>query len=223
MNAPMIRRLIVKDWYLCRGPLLILAVAGTGSVALLLLRREVTGFVGLTSSFITLVLLSNILPIHTIVNERKRQNLPFVMSLPITPSDYTAAKIVANLVAFGVVWLAVSVGAIAVVGSAGVFGGLIPFLIIGALAPFVAFCTLVAVSLIGESELWTIVTTGAINISYSFIWFFLIRQPGVREALRSAAPVWNDTVLLILVVEISAIVIAIGAAFFFQSRKTEFI
>ena len=223
MNIPMVRRLILKDWYLSRFPLLMLAVAGTGSVAILLLRREVTGFIGLTSSLITLILLSNILPMHTIVNERKRQNLAFVMSLPITPADYTAAKITSNLSAFAVLWVVVTGGTLWIIGSAGIFGGLIPFLLIGALAPFVAFCLLVAVSLITESELWTIVTTAASNISYSFIWFFLVRVPGVREALRSPVPIWSDVVLTIIAVEIVLIVASLAAAFYFQSRKTDFI
>jgi len=223
MNLPLVRRLILKDWYLSRTPLLMLAIGGIGAVALLFVRQEATGYVSLTSAFISLILLGNILPIHTIVNERKRQNLAFVMSLPISPADYTAAKIIANLLAFFVLWAAIAGTMIAVFAGSSVYGGLLPVIVIAALAPFVAFCLIVAVALVGESEVGAIVTTAATNISYSFTGFFLMRTPAMRATLRSPVPIWTDTALAVIAIEIALIVIALAATFYFQSRKTNFI
>jgi len=223
MNAPMIRRLIVKDWYLCRGPIIMLAVAGIGAVALIFARREVTGYIGLTSSLISVILLSNILPTLTIVNERKRQHLPFVMSLPISPADYTAAKMIANLSAFFVVWAAVAGAMFTIFVRSDVFGGLAPVIAIAALAPFIAFSAITAVALISESEQWAIITMAATNISYSFGGFFIARLPEIRATLGSPTAIWTDTALAIIGVEVALIVLAIAAAFFFQSRKTNFI
>src|SRR4051812_20633050 len=108
MNVSMIRRLILKDLYLSRVPLALVVAIGVLAVATLLLKNEVSGFIGLTSSFIALIMLGNLLPMHTIVNERKRHNLAFVMSLPISPADYTAAKIIANVGTFFLVWAAIA-------------------------------------------------------------------------------------------------------------------
>jgi hypothetical protein len=63
----------------------------------------------------------------------------------------------------------------------------------------------------------------ATNISYSFAGFFITRLPEIRSTLRSPTAVWSDTALAIIGIEVALIVIAIGAAFYFQSRKTNFI
>jgi ABC-2 type transport system permease protein len=223
MNAVLIRRLILKDWYMSRLPLSIIAAAGAALIALMYVRTEVSGFISLTGSFILLIFLGIILPIMTIVNERKHRNLPFVMSLPISPADYTAAKIIANLSAFVVLWLAIAAGVLGTIARAGTLGGMIPFGVAAALAPFVAFCLLVAVSLIAESELWTIVTMAACNVSYSFAWFFLIRIPRFRHDLQSPTAVWSQSILTIIGIEATLIVTAIVLTFYVQSRKTQFV
>ena len=92
MNYALILRLMAKDWYLSRGSLVLIGLGGALAVSLLYLRNEVSGFVGLTSSLIALIFLSILLPMQTVVNERKHRNLPFVMSLPISPIEYTTAE-----------------------------------------------------------------------------------------------------------------------------------
>jgi ABC-2 type transport system permease protein len=222
MNTMLVGRLVRKDLYLSRLPLALIATIGAAALAVVFLRNEVSGFVGLTSAFIALIMLGNILPMHTIINERKRQTLPFVMSLPISPADYTAAKMIANLVTFFVVWATITGGLVAIFAGTP-YGGMVSFIVIGSLAPFAAFCILVAVALVGESESGAMITMVITNVSYSFIWFFLSRVPGVRTALASPVAVWNGPVLAILATEIVLIVVSIGAAFFLQSRKTNFI
>jgi ABC-2 type transport system permease protein len=223
MNGTLIRRLIVKDLYLSRIPIALVTLIGVVAVATLFFKNEVTGFIGLTSSFIALIMLGNILPMHTIINERKRQNLSFVMSLPISPADYTAAKIIGNVGTFLLVWAAMAGTLIAMFARSGAYGGFVPFIVLASLAPFAAFCVLVAVALVGESEVGAMVTMVVTNVSYSFIWFFLVRVPGIRAALTSPVPVWSDTLLTLIAAEIGVIVAAIAAAFYFQSRKTNFI
>ena len=222
MNTRLVRRLILKDLYLSRIPLALVVTIGIAAVGLIFLRNEVSGFVGLTSAFIALIMLGNILPMHTIINERKRQTLAFVMSLPISSAEFTAAKIIANIGIFFVVWAAVAGSLVAIfVGTP--YGGFVPFIFMASLAPFAAFCVLVAVALVGESEVGAMVTMIVTNVSYSFIWFFLVRMPDIRAALGSAVPVWPMPLVTILAIEISLIVISIGAAFYFQSRKTNFV
>ena len=58
MNRPVIARLILKDWYLSRTLLILVAAAGTLSIGLLYLRRDDTGAIGLISALIACVLLS---------------------------------------------------------------------------------------------------------------------------------------------------------------------
>ena len=117
-------------------------------------------------------MLSILLPMQTVVNERKQHNLAFVMSLPISPMEYTAAKVVGNLSAFLVVWAAIAIGVLGTLARTGVFGGLIPFGLVVALAPFVVFCLLLSVAIVVESEMWAVLDDGRDQCLYSF-WFLL--------------------------------------------------
>jgi ABC-2 type transport system permease protein len=222
MNRALVMQLIWKDWYLSRATLVLGGVAGLLAVSLLYLRTEVSGFIGLSSAIIVLVLVSIFLPMNTMVGERKKQNVAFVMSLPISPMEYTAAKILANLSGFLIVWLVVTA---AVIGTfAGTpLAGLIPLALIIALVPFIAFSVMLGVAIVVDSEFWAILTMGAFNISYSFLWYFLIRIPGIGENLRSPVPVWSEAVQWLLAGEILAIVLAFALTIFFQAKKKSFI
>jgi ABC-2 type transport system permease protein len=222
MNRALIVRLILKDWYLSRLPLVLIAAGGTLSIGLLYLRRDDTGAIGLVSALIAAVMLSIVLPTQTVVNERKQHNLAFVMSLPISPMEYTAAKVVGNLSAFLVLWAIIAIGVLGTLARTGIFGGLIPFGMVVALAPFVAFCLLLAVAIVVESEMWAVLTMGATNVSYSF-WFLLMKIPGLPEQLKSPVAVWSRPILLMLAGQITVIVVALGLTFYLQSRKRDFV
>src|SRR5580704_5478929 len=222
MNRALIARLILKDWYLSRLLLVLIGAAGTLSIGLLYLRREDTGTVGLVSALIAAVILSILLPMQTVVNERKQHNLAFVMSLPISPMEYTAAKVAGNLSAFLALWAVIAVGVLGTLARTGIFGGLIPFGMVAALAPFVVFCLLLAVAIVVESEMWAVLTMGATNVSYSF-WFLLMKIPGLPEQLKSPVAIWSRPILLMLAGQITVIVVALGLTFYLQSRIRDFV
>jgi ABC-2 type transport system permease protein len=222
MNRALIARLILKDWYLSRQPLVLIGAAGSLSIGLLYLRREDTGTIGLISALIAAVMLSILLPMQTVVNERKQHNLAFVMSLPISPMEYTAAKVVGNLSAFLVLWAAIAIGVLGTLARTGIFGGLIPFGMVVALAPFVAFCLLLSVAIVVESEMWAMLTMGVTNVSYSF-WFLLMKIPGLPEQLKSPVAIWSRPILWILAGQLTVIVASLVLTFYFQSRKRDFV
>jgi len=223
VNRVIMQHLILKDWYLSRRHLTLLAVAGAAMFGTLQFRTEISGFIGLTGAFIVIILLGINMPMQTVVQERKRQNLPFVMSLPVSPMEYTTAKIIANLLAFVLVWLPLTGAVLAMFKLSGVFAGLVPLLLVAALAPFVAFCLILATAIVFESEAASVTVMAACNVSYSFSWFFLIRLPNIRADLSGPVAVWSRPMATILSVEIALIVLAIALTFFFQSRKTDFI
>ena len=222
MNRALIARLILKDWYLSRLLLALIAAGGTLSIGLLYLRRDDTGAIGLVSALIAAIMLSILLPMQTVVNERKNHNLAFVMSLPISPMEYTAAKVVGNLSAFLVLWTIIAIGVLGTLARTGTFGGVIPLGVIAALSPLVTFCVLTAVSIVVESEIWSMLTMGATNIAYSF-WFLLLKIPGLPEQLKSPVAIWSRPILLILAGQITVIVAALVLTFWFQSRKRDFV
>jgi hypothetical protein len=101
-------------------------------------------------------------------------------------------------------------------------GGIIPATVITALAPCVVFC-LLAVALVTESELITLVTMGACNVAYSFGWFVLMQVPGLPEHLKSPVAVWSAPVVWIIAGQLALAALCIGLTFFFQSRKRDFV
>ncbi len=221
MNRALVIRLIAKDWYLSRVPLTLIACAGALATGLLY-SGQTAGLVGLITALISLVFLSILIPQLTVVNEHKHGNLAFVMSLPISPAEYTMSKVLGNLSAFVLLWAAIAgavLGTIAFVPGA---GGVIPLGVIAALAPFVSFCLLLSVAIITESELLSMVMMGITNVAYSF-WWFLFRLPGFGENLKSPVPVWTDAILAIIGGQIAVIVLSLALTFYLQSRKTNFV
>jgi hypothetical protein len=221
MNGPIVWRLIMKDWYFSRIPLAMIACAGAIWTALLYLRNSTIGLVAMIATIITLVFLSIILPQLTVLTERKEKNLAFVMSLPISSMEYTAAKVLGNLSAFLVLWLLVAGGILGTLARAG-FGGAVPLGTVIAFAPFVAFCLMLATFIVVESELWAMVVMGATNVAYSFAWLAIIRL-GLTNDLSSPVPIWSDRILIILSGEIAVILAALVLTFVLQSRKTDFV
>jgi hypothetical protein len=169
-----------------------------------------------------LILLGIMLPHLSVVAERTKQNLPFVMSLPISVMDYTTAKILANLAMFLMLWLAIVISVLVVFSAAGLYG-VIPVAIVVAFAPFVQFIVMLGTALVSESETITNWIMGVGNVSYSLLWFLLIRIPSVRADMSGPAAVWSPLILSILAVEVGAIVVTLGLTFYLQSRKTDFV
>ena len=222
MNRALMMRLIAKDWYLSRLPLTLIALAGAIATGLLYSGIKTAGLVGLISALISLIFLSILIPQLTVVNERKQGNLAFVMSLPISPAEFTMSKVLGNLSAFVLLWAAIVgavLGTIAVTPGA---GGVVPLGVIAALAPFVSFCLLLSVAIVTESEFLAMVTMGATNVAYSF-WWFLFRLPGFAEGLKSPVPIWSNTIMMIIGGQIAVIVLALVLTFYLQSRKTDFV
>jgi hypothetical protein len=222
MNAAIVGRLVLKDWHLNRMAISVSVLGGVVALGLLLRGGEIAGVLGLSFAFVVLILVGIMPPMWSIVQERKTRSLAFVMSLPISVTEYTTAKVVANASMYVVVWLAIVGSVLWLLGSAG-FAGWIPLGVLAALAPMAAFFLLVAVALVTESEAWSLLVMGACNVSYSFAWFLLVRLPQVRADATSGAPVWSDLIVTIIAAEIGVIVLSLAGTFYLQSRKTNFI
>ena len=221
MNTALIVRLAAKDWYLSRLPLTGVALAGALSIVMIL-QRDSLGFAGLLVALITLIMLSVVIPMTTIVNERKQHHLAFVMSLPVSPRDYTASKVLGNLSAFVALWLPIAGLVLSILAREGP-RGVLPLAVVAALMPLMAFSLLMSVAIVSESEFWSMMTMGATNISYSFWWVLFNRIPSLREDLRSPEPVWSPAVLTIIGVQLGVCVLAFTLTFILQSRKRSFI
>jgi hypothetical protein len=223
VNTWVVGQLIRKDWQLNRVLIFASIFAGILALAVVQLATEATAVVGSVWFFIALILVGCMLPIG-IVNERKKQNLAFLMSLPISSIQYTTSKLLSSTGLFLIPWLTLVLAALLSIGVRGIFPrGVIPLLLILALMPFVGFCIITAASLMGESEGWGIAANVACNSSYGLAYYFLCRVPAVMSNAASRVVVWNSTILKILGTELALIPLLLGVTYFVQSRKRDFV
>jgi ABC-2 type transport system permease protein len=224
MTGSVVARLILKDWRLQRLPIFLSIVGGVIALTVVQWGGEVPMLVGAVWFFIVLILVGTMLPLVGIVNERKKQNLAFLMSLPISPLDYTAGKLVSTVGMFLVPWLTLVSGALLLIETRGIVPhGAIPLTLILAALPFVSLSLLTGATLVGESEGWGIAVNVICNSSYWLVWFFLSRIPALMENVKGSIAVWNSTAVTILSSEFGFIALILGLTFYLQSRKRDFV
>jgi ABC-2 type transport system permease protein len=216
--------LILKDLRLHRTQIAISIVIGFISLALFEAGTEVPVVIGACLFFISMIVLGCMLPMTNLINERKKHNLAFVMSLPVSTTQYTAAKLVSTVGMFLVSWMILLAGALYVITShAAIPHGIIPILFVLVGLVFVGFCIIVAAAIIGETEAWTNPATILSNSAYGIGWYLIVRLPAVNKDLKSPTAVWSPIMLNFLTAEFVLIAMILGLTFYLQSRKRDFI
>jgi|CXWL01.1.fsa_nt_gi ABC-type transport system involved in multi-copper enzyme maturation permease subunit len=223
-GAAMVRLLVRKDWYFLRWPIAAYLLAGGLALALIGRGGEGAFFAGSVLLVTVLISVGIHLPMATVVEERKDQTLPFVMSLPISPREYTTAKILANLGIFLIPWVVLVVGSLAVIaGRAALPDGLIPFTVLVLGEILVATCLILAVALVSESQGWTIGAIVAGNLGFQAFLYGVSHLPSISQAMKGQDIVWSPAAVGILTAELAAVVALLAATFYLQSRKTDFV
>ena len=220
----MIGQLILKDWRLHRLQILLAMVVGLLALAVLQRGGEVSFVLGSVWFSVAIIVLGCMLPMSAIVNERKKQTLAFLMSLPLTSIQYTTAKVVSTVAMFLAPWLALFISALLLITTRNLLPhGAIPMLLIVCLMPVVGFFIIFGTALVGESEGWGIAATVICNSSYGVTWYLLCRVSSLTANWAGRAAAWNAAVLRVLSAEFGLIVLSLGLTFFFQSRKRDFV
>jgi ABC-2 type transport system permease protein len=224
MRGSVIGQLILKDWRLNR--MLISLLAGVGLIALVVAQcaGEALRIFATVWFFVSLCILASMLPLTAILNERKKQTLAFVMSLPVSSVQYAAAKALSTAAMFLVPWLTLIASALLFIETRHIVPhGIIPTLFILAMLPMAGFCLISATALVVEAEGWMMAASLVCNTSYWFVWYLLARIPSLKDHWSGPVAIWNSGVVTVLFSEIGLCVFIVGVAFFFQSRKRDFI
>ena len=224
MINPVIQAMILKDWHLHRIHIVLSLVAGALAIGVLQFGNDTSFLLGSVWFFVSLIVLASMLPVSNVINERKKQTVVFLMSLPVSAIQYAISKLVSTLALFIMPWVAlVAAASTFLLSHADVPRGIIPVMLILFGLPLVGFCLVAGAALVSESEGWTIAATIVCNSTYGLAWYFIIREPAINSTLKSPVPVWNSLVLMILGGEAAAIALILGVTFYLQSRKREFI
>lgn len=224
MNAVMIRHLVAKDWSFNRAPLL--AAMAMGLVALAMLYgadSRIVFYLGAVLLITVVITIGIYLAFLTVIHEQTKGMLPFVMSLPITVRDYTAAKLLSNGVLFLIPWVALSAGTAAVILSRdNIPNGLLPYAILLLVHMLTGYVLTLAAALISGSEGWTIAVAGATNLAFQGFMFWTGNHPDIAPYTDGPVAVWSSSVRWLLSAELLAVVVILAITWGWQARRTDF-
>lgn len=223
INYAVVRHLILKDWYLNRGVILGSLPVGLGALALVLTGKPVTFMLCIILLCMVIVGVGAQLAFATTINERKEQTLAFVMSLPVSWREYTAAKILANLIIFLIPWLPLTAGAIGVLLLPGATHGLVPYTAIMALEMFITTSLIVAAGIITESQAWTTAGIFLSSLGINLLGYVFAHLPGISAYMFGKQVRWTATAWTVLIAELLTVPLILGMTFYIQSRKTDFL
>ncbi len=217
-------RLVCKDWSLNRLPLTAYLLGGLAALGVLAVNRETAFYAG-SVLLISVVIATGVhLVMMTVVLERQEQTLPFVLSLPVSPKDFTLAKVLANLGAFLLPWSLLLLASLVLIsGRAHLPNGLIPFAVVILVELLVAYCVMLAVALVSESQGWTIFAIVICNLFFNFFLYWSSKLPAFTETFEGPIARWNPTVYGFLAAEVAAIALVLGLTFYLQGRKRDFL
>jgi ABC-2 type transport system permease protein len=223
MNGSIVWRLIAKDLYLYRW--LITGALAAGFVSLFLRRVEsLSDNIALILFLTAIVALGIFIAMYGVLTERKEKSLLFVLSLPVSPMQYTTAKIVASMIAFTVPWLALT---LTILGLTIAFDpppdGSIPFTVAMMLFFLANFCVLLALLLVTESEGWAVAGILGTNFGVAAYMNIVTALPGIAEHREGPIAVWSTSVLAIIAIEVAVVMLSLGLAFYIQSQKRDFV
>jgi ABC-2 type transport system permease protein len=222
VSQSIVLQLVAKDlrvsWPLAAGSL----VLGVLSLALSPW-SAVAFFVGGSILVVALVLLNVMLVTMSLVSERKEKIRVFMLSMPVSTTQYNVAKLLSSMIAYLVPAALLTLAGVILLVTTPLPNGFIPLFVATSVHCFLYFCVLLAVALVTDSQGWitTVIVCG--NVSISFVIPGLINMSSIGPSLATETAVWSADIVGFIAVELVFAVAALVISFVVNSRKTEFI
>ena len=221
IDTALVRRLVAKDWQLFQRQLAAYVLAGIVALGLLGLAKPWAFYLGSLMLIIVLVAGACFAISTSLLVERKEQTLAFVMSLPVSPLEFTLAKLGGNLLTFGVPFVLL-LGTLGVVLRSPLPDGLVVFatLLFGHI--LLAYSVSLAIAMAVRSEGWnTFAMIGSMLLVNPFI-MLLGQIESISGVSRGEAVTWSPEALLILAVQVGGTLLALGGTAWWHGRKAAF-
>jgi hypothetical protein len=236
MNFGIVARLVRKDCWLMRWPLVAYILAALAGLALTVTGGSAERLAGVTLAFNVLIGVSFHVMLGPVLGERERKTLAFVMSLPVTPRDVAVAKLAAaftlflipaTIAATTLVWMSpIDIPAAMaaahrpmwshVLGTLGYYA-----LVLGAWMLF--FSVVLGTAIVTESVGWTIgVLTGVLFVFGNFAMQILPTLHGLRPYLRALGR-GQAALPITIACEAAGIAAIVAIILTLQQRKTSFV
>lgn len=222
LNRPVIRLLILKDWQLFEKQLAAYVLAGLGALTLLGLVKPWAFYLGSLALIVVVVAAACFAISNSLLVERKEQTLAFVMSLPVSPLDFTISKLLGNLLTFGVPFCVLLLGTLVVILSTPLPDGLVILasLLFGHI--LLAYSVSLAVAMQVESEGWnTFAMIGSMVLVNPFL-MALGQIESIQGPIRQDAIAWSLPAALILGAQLLVSVVVLVHTAWWHGRKAAF-
>jgi ABC-2 type transport system permease protein len=223
MNYAIVKRLVLKDWYLQRWAIVASLAGVVVTLGIIATGGKVAFLLGLILLIMVIISIGAQMAVATIVTERKEQTLPFVMSLPISYREYTASKIWGNLLIFLVPWLTMVLGSFGLLLWSPSSRGLLPYAAIMSTEILLSTCLILAVALITESQGWAVAAIMVGNLAVNGIGYVVAHIGGIAKGMWGPTIQWSGAASAVLLAELTIVALLLGATFFVQSRKKDFL
>jgi hypothetical protein len=165
-----------------------------------------------------------VLLMQTSVFEKAKSTQQFIMSLPVTVTDFTLAKLLVNIPVFAAVWIAGTSTAFCFAYWLDLLPvGSVPYVTMIFLGVFVAYICILCVSLLSQSLGMTVIAIMFFEmLTAAYLWLVLLLAP-IRSVVNGPDIVWNSTAIAIVAIQAAVAISSVAATLFFQSRKRDFI
>ena len=222
MSQSIVGQLVLKDLRLA-SPL----VAGTLVLGVLSLAvspwSAVAFFVGGSVLIVALILLNIMLVTASLMTERKEKTRVFMLSMPVSTTQYFVSKLLSSLIAYLVPAALLTIGGVLLLLATPLPDGFIPLFVATSVHCLLYFCVFLAFALVTDSQGWitTVIVCG--NVSLSFLIPGLINLSSLGPNLPAEAVVWGSDVVALMGAEGVIAVAALAISFVVDSKKTEFV
>ena len=223
MGNSIVGRLIRKDLYLNRW-LIVLAIVGGFLSFLPTAIGDIGFFFGMVAFITILIVFGLFVGMENVTRESREKISVFIQCLPLSPSQYMAAKVIAALIAYGSVWLILTVVVIGLsLAIDDVPNGSVPTsaAIMGLL--LANFCVLLAIGIITHSQRWTTAAIIITNTSITLMMITLFNLPAIQAIVGGAEVVWHPILKACIAMEAFMVIGAFAIMLYVHSRRTDFI
>lgn len=222
LNLPVVRLLVAKDWQLFQKQLAAYVLGGVVALCFLGLAKSWAFYVGSLMLLIVMISVSCFAISTSLVVERKEHTLAFVMSLPVSPLDFTVAKLLGNLLTFGVPFVLLLGGTLAVVLFTPLPDGLFVYTLLIFAWLLFGYAISLSVAMSVESEGWaTFAMIGSMVLVNPYI-VGMSQLPDISRHIEVDAIYFSPTALLILGTLGTLSVALVAATTWWHARKPAF-
>ena len=172
---------------------------------------------------VTLVLLNIMLVGSSLITERKDKIRVFMLSMPVSTTQYSVAKLVSSMIAYVVPATLLTFAAVMLIAATPLPNGFIPLVVATSVHCLFYFSVYLALALVTDSQAWMTVVIVCGNVSISFVIPYLINLTSIRPNLATETAIWGSDIVGLIAVELALAIAALVVSFVVNSRKTEFV